>query len=214
MKNLIVAIMAVVALCNAIPANANDPEDYMYVNDVILDNTGVGTVTVYLKTNVEEYNSFMMDLYLPEGFTIVKNRAGKYAFTWNNDEETGSVVDHTMNSADKDGYIRLLGASLSASYILPGDNWIFSFKVQAPDDFKTIAEASFKKIEFAEGEKQVHYFDDVNFTIRPKILTGVEDVTYDADGEDEFIYNLQGIRVNKPLAPGIYIINGKKQLVK
>lgn len=217
MKRFIIGILAAAALTAAQPAMANDPEDYMYVvpESLELDADGVGTVTVCLNTKVDEYNSFMMDLYLPEGFTIVKNRQGKYAFTWNNDEDEGSVVDHSMNSGDRpDGAIRMLGTSVSASYIYPGDNWLFKFKIQAPEGFDSEAPATFKKIEFAEGIKSVHYFDDVEFWIRANgVPSSVADVTYDYDGE-EVIYNLQGIRVQRPLVPGYYIINGQKQLIK
>lgn len=41
-----------------------------------------------------------------------------------------------------------------------------------------------------------------------RIVTGVEDVVFDgadADDSETEYYNLQGIRVHQPLAPGIYI---------
>ena len=43
--------------------------------------------------------------------------------------------------------------------------------------------------------------------------SGIEDVTSDNTTE-EVIYDLNGRRITKkPLAPGIYIINGKKTLI-
>lgn len=53
-------------------------------------------------------------------------------------------------------------------------------------------------------------------TLRFDILTeytGVEDVVTDLD-ENAEIYNLQGIRVKNPARGGVYIVNGKKVLVK
>ena len=39
--------------------------------------------------------------------------------------------------------------------------------------------------------------------------TGIESVAEKAEKTDGAIYNLQGIRVKTPTAPGLYIINGK-----
>ncbi len=101
---------------------------------------------------------------------------------------------------------------MSQDYILPGDNWLFSFQVQAPEGFNSQAEAEIKNIGFAEGLKEQHNFDDVTFTIGVK-TTGVENISCEGDGE-EVIYNLQGIRMERPLRPGIYIINGVKTAVR
>jgi len=54
-----------------------------------------------------------------------------------------------------------------------------------------------------------YYSDSV---LTPESL-GVESVEVDSD-EEEVIYNMQGIRVSRPLSSGLYIINGKKVLVR
>lgn len=45
------------------------------------------------------------------------------------------------------------------------------------------------------------------YSMTRRIVTGVEDIATDNadDAEDVEYYNLQGIRVHQPLAPGIYI---------
>ena len=46
------------------------------------------------------------------------------------------------------------------------------------------------------------------YSMTRRIVTGVEDISTDnddADDENTEYYNLQGIRVHQPLAPGIYI---------
>ena len=43
--------------------------------------------------------------------------------------------------------------------------------------------------------------------------TGIE-VVEAADADNDVIYNMQGVRVARPTAPGIYIVNGKKVVVK
>ena len=43
--------------------------------------------------------------------------------------------------------------------------------------------------------------------------TGIE-VVEAAAAHNDVIYNMQGVRVARPTAPGIYIVNGKKVVVK
>ena len=55
---------------------------------------------------------------------------------------------------------------------------------------------------------------DIVLTLSLESSTGIEDVTADAN-KDEIVYDLNGRRItNKPLAPGIYIINGKKRIIR
>ena len=55
---------------------------------------------------------------------------------------------------------------------------------------------------------------DITLTLSLESSAGIEDVTAD-DTKEEIVYDLNGRRITKkPLAPGIYIINGKKTIVK
>ena len=55
---------------------------------------------------------------------------------------------------------------------------------------------------------------DITLTLSLESSAGIENVTSDAIKE-EVIYDLNGHRItNKPLAPGIYIINGRKTIVR
>lgn len=64
-------------------------------------------------------------------------------------------------------------------------------------------------------------------TLNPSITTMPEVKFYDGNGQEtgvefipmeiipiEGIYNLQGVRVTEPLSPGIYIVNGKKKVIR
>ncbi|MDE5869558.1 MAG: hypothetical protein K2H18_04940, partial [Muribaculaceae bacterium] len=53
----------------------------------------------------------------------------------------------------------------------------------------------------------------VSFTVDGDIVTGIEEVITDGFGENDVIYNLQGVGVKNP-EKGIYIVNGKKIVVK
>ena len=55
---------------------------------------------------------------------------------------------------------------------------------------------------------------DITLTLSLESSAGIENVTADMNKE-EVIYDLNGRRITKkPLAPGIYIINGKKTIIR
>ena len=55
---------------------------------------------------------------------------------------------------------------------------------------------------------------DITLTLSLESSAGIEDVTANTNKE-EIIYDLNGRRITKkPLAPGIYIINGRKTIVR
>ena len=55
---------------------------------------------------------------------------------------------------------------------------------------------------------------DITLTLSLESSSGIENVTADGNKE-EIVYDLNGRRITKkPLAPGIYIINGKKRIIR
>ena len=55
---------------------------------------------------------------------------------------------------------------------------------------------------------------DITLTLSLESSAGIEDVTANTNKE-EVIYDLNGRRITKkPLAPGLYIINGKKTIIR
>lgn len=56
--------------------------------------------------------------------------------------------------------------------------------------------------------------DNVTFDNSTDIDTGIEGIEADSFTDDDMIYNLQGIRVNHPAKGAIYIVNGKKVVIK
>ncbi|MBD5364573.1 MAG: hypothetical protein HDR79_06445 [Bacteroides sp.] len=55
---------------------------------------------------------------------------------------------------------------------------------------------------------------DIVLTLSLKSSTEIEDVTADANKE-QIVYDLNGRRITKkPLAPGVYIINGKQRIIR
>ena len=64
-----------------------------------------------------------------------------------------------------------------------------------------------------EADANWAIFFDAEHIIYDELITGVEDITISNNGEP-VIYNISGIRVKDLTVPGVYIINGKKVLVK
>lgn len=51
-------------------------------------------------------------------------------------------------------------------------------------------------------------------TLYPETATGITDITVDSKPGNGKTYNMQGMEVKEPLAPGIYIRDGKKFIKK
>ena len=72
------------------------------------------------------------------------------------------------------------------------------------------------KIDGATASNLGQFLGNGNITLTLSLdsSSGIENVTAGANNE-EIVYDLNGRRITKkPLAPGIYIINGKKTLIK
>ena len=225
-KKLIIIVMAIVAIAMPQAISAQTAaEEYFYVNTVQLDEEGKGTVDVYFVTPSELVNGIQMNIFLPKGFEVEKNKRGKYVFTFNTEE--GVVEDHSAASAfhdnEKGTYISVAMASFSSTRILPGDNRLFSFNITAPEGYDATEEGSLRSI-IVGGDESNNYQDrkkeDAYFEIKPySVTTGLDDINAAIDAP-EAIYNLNGIRVNDDidnLPSGIYIVrkgNTVKKILK
>ncbi len=194
------------------------------VADTEFDAEGKAVVTVNFQTDIEGYNAFQMEFYLPAGYTIGKNKRGNYVFTFNNDEETGicdgysvTVGDHTSKD---DPFYRLVGLSTltKGAVFVPCDGWFFKFTVCAPEGV-TVTEpitVPVKHIEMATGTDPAtaykNIFPDFSFVINPYDdggTSGVESVVAGAGNGDVEVFDLRGIKVadsTDGLAPECYIV--------
>ena len=184
---------------------------------------GKANVEVWYDTDITTLNAFDLRMYVPEGFTIETNSRGKYVFTLNPDEDV--VYDHQLQAAPhldgEDPYYSIVGLSMTNSYLGTGRQMLFSVNLIAPEDFTyanfpTGVKGTLGNITMAENRNMDpigHYPEEANFTILPKdFTTGIKEP--EIYQSDDLIYNLEGLRVYPPLAPGFYIINGEKILVK
>ena len=220
------------ALCGQLRAqDTREPDsygedNYVYVSPATIyidSNTHQGIIEVWLDNVTANFNSYMMDLYLPDGFTIAK-QSGTDDFEVQAD--SSKTPNHSVRVGEREGFYRIIGFALTG-YIQTGDGVLLTVTIEAPDTFDSssaAAEGRLENISIAAGSgtEPSHTFPNVTFPIEYSTQTGIHsveasDICWPAD-----IYTVQGVCVKRQasqsdfdaLAPGIYIINGKKTLVK
>lgn len=237
MKKYLLTSLVVTALLSAANASAQDREldsegkaNYMYLeqDDILTDELGQGIIEVWLENETNDLNSFMMDIYLPEGFTIPKDDWDEFYVEPNNGPNN-KTRSHLITVGVNDGFYRLVGLSMSGTAIRTGKDILLKIHIQAPEGYvkgssMTRADdglnGKITNIEIASKSNTVnpHYFPDITFEVDKDVSTGIGDVEFDnLNGlYPEGIFDLQGrpINVDGELSPGIYIINGKKVVVK
>lgn len=228
MKKIITSLAMALALSNftamAVDSQGANNDFYVKPDVIAVDpTTNMGTLTVWFNNETDNFNSFMMDFYLPEGFTVEKNNRGAFKITFNNDDYNGKVYDHTMSVTPREeGFYRFIGFSMSQTWVATGDDWFFRFNIVAPEGYSsqtTLSEGYVRKIEISSGNtpetSKTHYMPDITFKVGPEsIVSGVEEVGIDNNGEIDYsapyeVYNLSGAQVatsTENLNPGIYII--------
>ncbi len=118
---------------------------------------------------------------------------------------TGLKIEGYNNYDTKDAYFKEINGVDGSSYILPKTKETVEHNVE----FATPASGSFT---FTPEGNQVVLALTLHVTTGS---AGIEDVTISAEKDgDNRIFNLMGVEVTEPLAPGIYIQNGKKFRVK
>lgn len=230
MKNKKQIILASILGLLSFGAAAQDTDVTVFVNPKeITVEDGKAKVEIWVDSQLDHLNAFDFQLFVPEGFEIEKKKNGTYKFTVNPDESM--ELDHAITAGEHfedptNPYYKFVGVSMTNTYLPQGRNMVFWFNLTVPETFTTEAypngaECHLGNITIVDnvpkdggGFNPTGYHPaDFYFTILPHNPgTGVTEVT--VDGVDDAIYDLHGLRVYPPLAPGVYITNGKKIMVK
>ena len=193
--------------------------DKFYLNDFVIKPGESKEIAIQFETeNVsasdpsqQMYVAFQFDIHLPKGLTVAQKK-GKYNFVLNEERKDD---DHTISSAmQEDGAIRVLGASLTNSYFWEKKGDFVVFTVTAAEDFVGTHDISLKNIMFTEKSGKRTDLADVTTKVSDGDVNGIEGV--DADGNKIFkVYTIDGKQTLKSGArKGVYIINGKKAIIK
>ena len=165
-----------------------------------------GTIAVNLD-NTTAYAGFQMDVTLPQGLTLESATL------------TGRAASHTlMTGNNPDGSIRLLGFSLDGNEIACGSDTIIILKVKATSVLDSNDRVTVSDIFFTQSNEVESVLPNVTTNA---IVTAIAEIG--TDGEGVNVYDMRGVLLRhgvnpndatKGLPTGVYVINGKKVLVK
>lgn len=140
------------------------------------------------------YRGFQMDIVLPEGCDITSLTADNMV----------AATHNVRYSKIEDGRYRVVASSINGSALAGNVENLFNIKAET-NDIKV------ENIVFATDGLQEKRFAD----IRQSDVTGIENVTSVEKSAE--IYDICGVKVNgalENLAKGVYIVNGKKVIIK
>lgn len=188
----------------ALNAPKADTNDVLSLGDY---DPATGTIDIALD-NATAYAGFQMDITLPQGLTL--ERASL----------TGRAASHTlMTGVNPDGSIRLLGFSLDNNEIATGSDAIIILKVKADASIDVSQNIIISDIFFTQSNEVESVLPNV--TANTTVVTAIAQVG--TDGEGVNVYDMKGVllrqgvnpaEATKGLPTGVYVINGKKVLVK
>lgn len=92
-------------------------------------------------------------------------------------------------------------------FVLSGDNWASKPAARAANSSVVLPYRAY----IQSSDPSV---TSVSFSSDDDIYTSIDEIGVDDVKGDEVIYNLQGIRVYNPVKGNVYIVNGKKMLLK
>lgn len=165
-----------------------------------------GTIAINLD-NATPYAGFQMDVTLPQGLTLESASL------------TGRAASHTlMTGVNPDGSIRLLGFSIDNDEIAPGNDAIITLKVKANASFADYENIIISDIFFTQSNEVESVLPNVNAA---PVVTAISQVGNDTMSVD--VYDMRGVLLRHNANPanatmglpaGVYVIDGKKVLVK
>ena len=166
-----------------------------------------GTMALVLD-NATAYAGFQMDVTLPQG--IILESA----------ELTGRAASHTlMTGVNPDGSVRLLGFSLDNAEIAAGSDAIIILKVKADASLSANDNITISDIFFTQANEVESVLPNV--AANATVVTAIAQIGTDREGVN--VYDMKGVLLRQGVAPaqatqglptGVYVINGKKVLVK
>lgn len=166
-------------------------------------------VEAYIATSTENDRVQLIQVegVLPaETGVIVKATAGSYDF-FRSEEETTDVTGNLFKGSAESTVISK-EANKSYYILANGNNGIGFYKPVNGDDTTQFTNSANKAYLEVEGADRSASFYGFNFD-GTTAIEGVE-----VENVEKVIYDLTGRRVKEIAAPGIYIVNGKKVLVK
>ncbi|MDY4409310.1 MAG: Ig-like domain-containing protein [Prevotella sp.] len=193
-------------------ANEVTTNDKMYCSNITVAPGETATLPVNL-VNSGKYCSFQFDILLPKGITVdsTVNQSGKVRYSAS--LVTSRCVDHSLTSnLIRGNRYRVIVFSLSNTDIEGMSGPVVNIKLKAEKD-ATEGDYTLKmeRVVLATADEKEYYPADSESTVTVSTDTGINGIIVDPSSVK--IYDLQGRKVNKP-TQGVYIVNGKKVVIK
>ena len=142
-------------------------------------------------------------VYAIGGVTMAKSQTPKYQSLQSADKSTSIRVRGIYNASE-------IAMSTNPRYVL-GDEGRF---YQIADNIQQKAFRSYVEESSEVSHSRLHfYINGVDEDLSPE-TTGIRDMVRTRDRKTETVFDLQGRRMEQPVKPGLYIIDGKKVVVK
>ena len=193
-------------------ANEVTTNDKMYCSNITVAPGETATLPVNLE-NSGKYCSFQFDILLPKGITVdsTVNQSGKVRYSAS--LVTSRCVDHSLTSnLIRGNRYRVIVFSLSNTDVEGVNGPVVNIKLKAEKD---AAEGDYtlkmERVVLATADEKEFYPADSESTVTVSANTGVNSISIDPSSVK--VYDLQGRKVNKP-TQGVYIVNGKKVVIK
>lgn len=164
--------------------------------------------------NTAAIRGFQFDMYLPTGVTAVKNNKGRYICAFNADR-LPEDDEHTLTlGAQDDGAIRFLCGSQYDETFTGNEGEIATIQVEVAAG---VTEGSYpitlKAMKLTETDISKFYeAEEVITTLTISVADNIKSLN--ADSENGNIFDMQGRKVEKAVKKGLYIRNGKKEVVR
>ena len=164
--------------------------------------------------NTAQIRGFQFDLYLPEGMTVVKTSKGKLAVSLSKGR-LAEDDEHTLAVAEQgDGAFRFLCGSQYDETFTGTSGEIATVKVNVEGLAVGEFPVTLKGIKLSETDITKSYeVAEIVTTLTVTSSAGVSSAKSYREPSGS-LYDLQGRRVAKPAASGIYINNGNKVVIK
>jgi len=185
-------------------------------NDAVVKPGGTGVVTIKGE-NPSFITAWQMFVQLPEGVEIYSDDIKlNDRYPW---EPNRHTYAHRVDVNEMEDNTYLLTCYADQPSIIYGETGVLvSLTLRCQDNFKGRHEARISDIavaDFTETPRQTNQSKDLVIHITDEGTAAIEGVEMTQDRNRTVTVNLNGQKVaGKPQRKGVYIINGKKQIVK
>ncbi len=171
---------------------------------IVISTTVSSEVFEEAPTNVVENPYFPTDY---QGMVVVVGGTGTIGI--NCQTSTTTCIAVKVGDGDPMVINNPSQANTIVAYKTDGPVYAYIYAVEAPTSTEPEStSARLKSMKATANDKSVKIY---SLKVNPTdVLTGIEDITIDGESAEDVIYDINGRRCKEPLAPGFYIINGKK----